>query len=377
MVFAALERHDQPVETPDAETAAAKRISAMSAMRAFWRAFWRASRLAVAAFFVAAALANAAGAAETNLRFTLDRKYEGPSAPFLLPLDQGFYKAEGLNVSLDPAANMAEAIKRVASGDYDMGFADINAMMKYNDANPKTPVKAVFMVYNRPPFAVIARKSRGISTPKDLQGHKLGGPADSGSFSLWPIFAKANGIDTSKVMIENIGFQVRNPMLASGQIDAITGLSYSSAIDLKDKGVPADDIVVMLMADYGVTVYGSAIIVNPAFAGAHPDAVKGFLRAYLRGLKKTIAAPASALEYVLERTDAGRKNLELDRLKMVIRDNIVTPEVKANGFGGVDSERFAHAIDQLAQSHAFKQKPKLNEIFDPSFLPPESERKAN
>jgi NitT/TauT family transport system substrate-binding protein len=373
MVFAALEQHDQPVETPDAETAAATRISAMSARRAIWRA----CRLAVAALFSAAVLASAAGAAETNLRFTLDRKFEGPAAPFLLPLDQGDYKAEGLNVSFDPAANMLEAIKRVASGEYEMGFADINAMIKYRDANPKTPVKAVFMVYNRPPFAVIARKSRGISTPKDLEGHKLGAPADSGSISLWPIFVKANGIDAAKVTIENIGVQVRNPMLAAGQVDAITGLSFSSYIDLKDKGVPADDIVVMLMADYGVNLYGSAIIVNPAFADAHPDAVKGFLRAYLRGLKKTIAAPASALGYVLERTDSGRKNLELDRLKLVIRENIVTPEVKANGYGGVDGERFARAIDQLAQSYAFKEKPKLDEIFDTSFLPPESERKAN
>ena len=344
---------------------------------ATWRALWRVEALAVAALVFAAALPSAASAAETNLSFTLDRKFEGPSAPFLLPLDQGYYKAEGLNVSFDPAARTIETIKRVASGDYDMGFADINAMIKYRDANPKTPVKAVFMVYNRPPFAVIARKSRGISAPKDLEGHKLGAPANSGSFSVWPIFAKANGIDPSKVTVEGIGVQVRNPMLAAGQVDAITGMSFSSYIDLKDKGVPADDIVVMLMADYGVTLYGGAIIVNPAFADAHPDAVKGFLRAYLRGLKKTIAAPASALEYVLERTDASRKNLELDRLKMVIRENIVTPEVKANGYGGVDAERFARAIDQLAQSYTFKQKPKLNEIFDASFLPPESERKAN
>ncbi len=337
----------------------------------------RSVALAVVALVFAAKLASAAGAAETNLRFTLDRKIEGPAAPFLLPLDQGYYKAEGVNVSFDPAANMLEAITRVATGDYDMGFADINAMIKYRDANPKTPLKAVFMVYNRPPFAVIARKSRGISTPQDLEGHKLGAPAGSGSFSLWPIFVKANGIDASKVTIESIGFQVRNPMLAAGQVDAITGLSFSSYIDLKDKGVPADDIVVLLMADYGVTLYGSAIIVNPAFAGAHPDAVKGFLRAYLRGLKQTIAAPASALGYVLERTDAGRKNLELDRLKMVIRENIVTPEVKANGYGGIDAERFARGIEQLAQSYAFKQKPKLDEIFDASFLPPASERKAN
>lgn len=337
---------------------------------------WRACRLAAAVLVSAAALASAAGA-ETNLRFTLDRKFEGPSAPFLLPLDQGFYKAEGLNVSFDAGAHTLESIKRVASGEYDMGFADINAMIRYRDANPKTPVKAVFMVYNRPAFAVIARKSRGISAPKDLEGHKLGGPANSGSFALWPIFAKANGIDASKVTIESIGVQVRNPMLAAGQVDAITGLSFSSYIDLKDKGVPADDIVVMLMADYGVTLYGGAIIVNPAFADAHPDAVRGFLRAYLRGLKKTIAAPANALGYVLERTDAGRKNLELDRLNMVIRENIITPEVKANGYGAIDAERFARGIDQLAQSHAFKQKPKPDEIFDASFLPPESERKVN
>ena len=98
---------------------------------------WRARRLAVAALFFGAALTSAAGAAETNLKFTLDRKFEGPAAPFLLPLDQGFYKAEGLNVSFDPAANMLEAIKRVASGEYDMGFADINAMIKYRDANPE------------------------------------------------------------------------------------------------------------------------------------------------------------------------------------------------------------------------------------------------
>ena len=336
---------------------------------------WRAGRLAAAALLLAASLASSARAAETNLRFTLDRKFEGPAAPFLLPLDKGYYKAEGLNVSIDPAASVREAIERVASGEYDMGLADINAMIKLRDENPKEPVRAVFMVYNRPPYAVIGRKSRGINSPKDLEGRTLGAPIDSDSFTLWPIFLKANGIDASKVAIENIGFQVRNPMLAAGQVDAITGLSFSSFIDLKDKGVPAGDIVVMLMADYGINLYGSAIIVNPAFAEAHPDAVKGFLRAFVRGLKKTVASPESAIGYVLERTDSARKNLELERLKMVIRENIITPEVRGNGYGGIDGERFAQAMDQLAQTHKFKAKPKLDEVFDPSFLPAAAERK--
>jgi NitT/TauT family transport system substrate-binding protein len=338
---------------------------------------WRAAGLAVAGLLLAAMLADAATAAETNLRFTLDRKIEGPAAPFLLPLDKGYYKAAGLNVTVEPAGDTRDPVTRVASGDYDMGFADINAVIKLRDANPKDAVKAVFMVYNRPAYAVIGRKSRGINAPKDLEGHRLGAPVDGSAFAQWPIFVKANGIDAAKVKIENIGPQVRDPMLAAGQVDAITGLSFSSFLDLKDKGVPVDDITLLLMADYGVTLYGDAIIVNSKFAAEHPQAVRGFLRAFLRGLKMTVAAPDSALKYALDRSNTPRKNLELERLKLVIRENILTPEVKANGYGGIDEARFSAAIDQLALAYKFRAgKPKPDEIFDASFLPPEAERKA-
>lgn len=338
---------------------------------------WRATGLAVAGLLLAAALASAATAAETNLRFTLGRKIEGPAAPFLLPLDKGYYKAAGLNVTVEPAGDTRDPVTRVASGDYDMGFADINTLIKFRDANPKDAVKAVFMVYNRPAYAVIGRKSRGINAPKDLEGHRLGAPVDGSAFAQWPIFVKANGIDATKVKIENIGPQVRDPMLAAGQVDAITGLSFSSFLDLKDKGVPVDDITLLLMADYGVTLYGDAIIVNSKFAAEHPQAVRGFLRAFLRGLKMTVAAPDSALKYALDRSNTPRKNLELERLKLVIRENILTPEVKANGYGGIDEARFSAAVDQLALAYKFKAgKPKPDEIFDASFLPPEAERKA-
>jgi NitT/TauT family transport system substrate-binding protein len=331
-----------------------------------------------AAGLLLAALASGAGAAETSVTVILDRPFEGPAAAFLLPLEQGYYKTEGLNVSIDAASDPREPIKKVAAGDYDIGFADINALIEFRDANPKNPVKAVFMVYNRPAFAIIGRKSRGISRPKDLEGKRLGAPSENGAFAVWPIFAKANDIDVSKVKIEKIGAPVRDPMLAAGQVDAITGLSFTSFIDLKDKGVPVGDLTVLLMADYGVKLYGNAIIVNPKFAADHAEAVKGFLRAFLKGLKQTVRAPAAAIGFVMERADGASKNLELDRLKMVIRDNIVTPEVKADGYGGVDAARFAAAIDQLAYAYKFKSgKPKPDDIFDASFLPPAAERRAN
>ncbi len=339
---------------------------------------WRAAAAAGAGLLLAMTLVTGATAGETKVTFSLDRAFQGPAAAFLLPLDQGYYKAEGFNVSIDAGSSAIEPIKRVASGNYDMGFADINALIRYRDANPKDAVKAVFMVYNRPAYAIIGRKSRGIGTPKDLEGKKLGAPGSGIVFAQWPIFAKANAINTSKVTIENIGIPVRDPMLAAGQVDAITGLSFSSYIDLKDKGVPVDDVVVMLMADYGVDLYGNAIIVNPKFAAEHPDEVKGFLRAFLEGLKKTVAAPAAAIGFVLERADGASKNLELERLKMVIRDNILTPEVKAQGYGGIDAARFDKAIGQMEIAYKFKSgKPKLEDIFDASFLPPAEQRQVD
>jgi NitT/TauT family transport system substrate-binding protein len=336
----------------------------------------RAGSLALVMLLVA--MLTGAASAQTAIKFSLDFDFEGPSAPFLLPLDKGYYKAEGLDVSIDTAANSLEPIDRVASGAYDMGFGDINSLIKFRDANPGMPIKAVFVLYNRPPFAIIGRKSRGISTPKDLEGKKLGAPALDAAYAQWPIFVQANGIDAAKVTIENIGFPVRNPMLAAGQLDAITGFAFSSFVNLKDRGVPVNDITVLLMADYGVHLYGNAIMVNPKFAAEHPDAVKSFLRAFVKGLKETVKQPSTAVDSVLRRNDLARKDVEIERLKIAIRDNIVTPEVKANGYGGIDSARFERAIDQIALTYKFKAgKPKPDDIFDASYLPPAADRKAN
>ncbi|MBV8751492.1 MAG: ABC transporter substrate-binding protein [Hyphomicrobiales bacterium] len=313
-------------------------------------------------------------AAQTPVKFTLDGKIEGPVAPFVVALDKGWFKAQGLEVTIDSALGAPESINRVASGNYDMGFADINALMKYRDQNPGAPVKAVFMVYNRPPFAVIARKSRGVVKPKDLEGRKLGAPPADAAYAKWPIFVDANGIDPAKVTIVNVGIPVREPMLASGEVDAISGLSFSSALDLKQRGVPPDDINVLLMADYGVELYGSAVLVNSKLAAEKPEAVTAFLRGLVNGINETVRNPFAAVESVIRRNDIAPRGLELERLRMAIQDNILTPEVRAHGYGSIDNARFDRAIDQLGLAHSFKARPKSGDAFDPSFLPDAAER---
>jgi NitT/TauT family transport system substrate-binding protein len=324
-------------------------------------------------------MAMAPGAsAQTPVKFSLDWKYEGTQAPFLLGLDKGYYKAEGLDVSIDTSGGSVEPINRIASGTYDMAFADINSMIKFRDQNPQAPLKAVFMVYSNPPFSIVGRKSKGVSDPKSLEGKKLGAPAPDGAYAQWPIFVAANGIDASKVNIMNVGFPVREPMLVAGDVDAITGFSFSSYINVKYSGIPQDDIVVLLMSNYGVKLYGNAILVNPKFAADKPDAVKAFLRAFTRAMKDTAADPAEAIASVLKRNEVAKRDVEIDRLQIALRDNILTDEVKANGLGGVDMDRLAKSIDQIAVTYKFKgEMPKAADVFDASFLPPADARKVN
>jgi NitT/TauT family transport system substrate-binding protein len=314
--------------------------------------------------------------AQSNVRFSLDGKIDGLAAPFLFGIDRGYFRGEQLNVTIDPAAEPAEPITRVATGLYDMGIADINLLIKYRDQNPNSPVMAVFIVYNKPAYAVVGRKSRGVTKPKELEGKKLGAPVADIAFSHWKLFAKVNEIDLSKVIIENVGFPVREPLLQNGQVDAVTGFSYSVLPNLKFMGLQADDIVPLLMADYGVKLYGNVIIVNPKFMAEKPDVVKGFLQAYAKSLRESSRNPIQAVESALRRNDTALKEVELDRLRIVLKENVITPEVKAHGLGAVDFARLDLAIEQLGLTSELKTKLKAADIFDASMLPSPALRKV-
>jgi NitT/TauT family transport system substrate-binding protein len=314
--------------------------------------------------------------AQSDLKFALDWKFEGPSAPYFVALDKGYYKAEGLNVSIDSGPGSVAGIARVAAGTYPIGFFDINSLARFRDQNPDRDVKAVLMVYDKPPFAIVSLAKSGIGKPKDLEGKTLGAPAPDGAFAQWKAFVKENDVDDSKVKIENIGFPVREPMLADGKVDAITGFSFSSYFNLLTKGIPESDIKVMLMSDHGIVLYGNAIMVNPDFAKQNPKVVAGFVRATIKGIIDTIKDPEGAIKSVMKRNETAEEKIELARLKMSLNDNFVTPWVKANGVGGIDEQRMAKAIDQIAVTYEFKNaKPKPADIFTSEYLPPAAERK--
>ncbi|HBP45793.1 MAG TPA: ABC transporter substrate-binding protein [Flavobacteriales bacterium] len=307
--------------------------------------------------------------AATNIQFALDWKFEGPSAPYFLAIDNGHFANAGLEVEISPGKGSLDAIPKVATGAFPVGFADINSLIKFLDQNPGAPVTAVMMVYDKPPFAVVGRKSLGISGPGDLEGSVLGAPPPDGAWAQFPSFAKANNIDIGKIKVEPVGFPTREPMLAEGKVDSVTGFSFSSYLNLVRLGVPEDDISTILMADHGLRLYGNAVIVNTDFAAANSDTVKAFLGAVAAGWKDAIADPTAAAAALVKRNPAADAALEERRLQLAIKANVLTEYVKANGMGGIDSARFSAAIKQLSETYDYKAAPDAALYFTDAYLP--------
>ncbi|GKY89460.1 ABC transporter substrate-binding protein [Sinisalibacter aestuarii] len=310
-----------------------------------------------------------AASAETALPFALDWKFEGPSAPYFVAIDKGYFAEADLSVEIAAGSGSLDAIPKVATGAFPVGFADINSLVRFLDQNPGAPVTAVMMIYDKPPFAVIGRKSLGVETPADLEGKVLGAPPPDGAWAQFPIFAAENGLDMEAITVEPVGFPTREPMLAEGNVAAITGFSFTSYLNTARLGVPEEDLVTLLMADYGVDLYGNAIIVNTDYAAENPDVIKGFLAAVAKGWADAVADPAATIPALMERNPAADAELETRRLELSIEANVDTPWVAENGFGGIDDARFASALEQTALTYEFQTTPDAGLYFTDAYLP--------
>ncbi len=307
--------------------------------------------------------------AETAMPFALDWRFEGPSAPYFVAIERGYFADAGLTVEVTAGQGSLDAIPKVATGAFPVGFADINSLIKFLDQNPGAPVIGAMMVYDKPPFAIVGRRSLGVEAPADLEGKTLGAPPPDGAFAQWPIFVAETGIDASTITIEPVGFPTREPSLAEGTVDAVTGFSFTSFLNTARLGVPEDDISVILMADHGVDLYGNVIIVNTDFAGENPDAVSAFLEAVAKGVIDTIADPAAAVAAIEPFNPAMDLELELRRLELALRDNIVTDWVMEHGMGAIDADRFANSIEQIRLTYEYQTEPDASLYFTDAFLP--------
>jgi NitT/TauT family transport system substrate-binding protein len=334
---------------------------------------------AIAGLALAALALSATAQQPTRIRFVLDWRFEGPSALFLLPVAKGYFKQEGLDVIVDAGSGSGASVNRVASGAYDMGFADISAMIEFlaaNQGNPAARMQAVYMLYDLSPAAVFALKKSGITKPSDLNGKTMGAPVFDAGRRAFPLFVKANNLDSSTIKWQSMDPPLRETMLARGEVDAITGFYFTSLLNLNARGVKDEEVVVLKYPDYGVDLYSNAVIANQKFIDGNPQAITGFLRALTRGIRDVVADPDGAIQYVKQRDPLIDEALERRRIKLAIDTVIATPAFKSSGIGAVNKLKLEETVAQVVSAFGLKTTPNTDTIFNSSFLPSPAERQV-
>lgn len=327
---------------------------------------------ALVALTSASAYSQAPEKAETNI--VMDFAFQGIHLPFTRGVDGGYYKREGLNVTVDRGYGSADTITKVASRTYDFGFADANALVKFNAEHPEARVISVFQAFDRSLAAAISLKSNGINTPKDLAGKTIAGSEGEGSRLLFPTFARLVGIDASSVTWVTVASNLREAMLVKKQVQAMTGFASTAFFNLKAAGVDVNDIQVFPYADFGLNLYGNTVVVREDFAAQNPATVAAFVRGTLAGMIDAMKDPAQGIASLKKRDPLLKDALELDRYKYVAEHAIYTDNVRKNGIGAIDKERLARSIAAVSESFGVKNPPTPDQIATDRFLPPRDKR---
>jgi NitT/TauT family transport system substrate-binding protein len=308
--------------------------------------------------------------AQTKLKLVLNWKYQGPQGMFFLADDRGYYKAEGLEVTLDQGNGSGAAVPLVANGTYDVGFGDINALIEFAAKKPDDAPIAVYVMFNQPPFTVAVKADSPIKTPKDFEGKTLGGAANDGALKLFPAFCKLAKFDCGKVTITNMQPNLREQMLMQGQVDGVFGYVNTIRFSAKLMGVEDKQLRYINYGDYGMDLYSNAIIVSKKLAKEHPEVVKGLVRAINKGLIDSLKDIDASVAAVARREPLIKVPIERERFEATLKDEMNHPEIATIGLGNVDPVRLKKSIDIMVDANALPRTPSIDEVFTPAFLPP-------
>jgi NitT/TauT family transport system substrate-binding protein len=312
--------------------------------------------------------------AETKIRFSLDWIPGSVHSPFFIALYKGYYQAEGLDVVIDRGKGSVGLVPQIASGVYDMGYPDISVVEDFDSKNPDKAFPVLMMGYEQAPAGIAFLKASGIKAPKDLEGKSLGAAASDGGFKLFPTFMQHTGIDAAKVDIKFIDPKLRETLLAKHEVDAIIGQIFNTVLELKAKGIDPDQVGSFLYRDHGLDLYGNGVAASPAFRKEHPDAVKGFIRATMKGVQDMVKDPEMAVQMTLKYEPLLNADIERDRLKYAMQCCIITPNVLKSGFGDADTSRLERGIKIVAEGYKLPNVPAPEAVFNSSYLPPPKDR---
>jgi NitT/TauT family transport system substrate-binding protein len=322
-----------------------------------------------ASALVAMLLAAAAWSAQAadKLSVQLDWLPGGDKCFVYAGVRQGFFAAEGLEVTIVPGRGSADAITKVASGSADVGFGGIAAWMMAA-AESGVPVKAVMSLYSKQPDAIFTTKGSGITRLKDTEGKTVATSTFSSSNTLWPVILEANGIDPSKVKLLKVDPSTLAPMLAQGRVDAtINWVTVSPAFEAV-LGQAGKELVVLPWSAAGLDGYGWSVMAGDRIIKERPDVLRRYLAALNKALRFAVANPEKAaadLKASVPEADAAVLAKEF-RASVPLLDNEIS---RRDGMGRFDPKLLAATWAWVAKSMDYAPaKVDPEKLVDRSFL---------
>jgi NitT/TauT family transport system substrate-binding protein len=250
----------------------------------------------------ATVLMSAPASALDKVSFRLNWYFGGAHSPFQLGLERGYYRDEGIELTINEGRGSVSTAQGVAAASDDFGFADSSSLMLL--ASKGAPVKTIMTIHGTSPFGIVSLAETKILTPQDLEGKRLAITAGDALTQLFPAFAKNANLDMSKITLVQIDPAGKVVALLEKRVDAILGGLDDQYFLVKQKGAnPAG----MKFADHGANTVGLTVLANQATIDSKPELVKRFVKATVRSWQAAMKDPDAAIDALLKiRPDLDR-----------------------------------------------------------------------
>ena len=297
---------------------------------------------------LAAALAPAA-AQNTPVTFRADWTFKAVHAPVFLALERGYYAREGLDLQFLAGSGSANAVKSVASKSDTFGLADAGVLARA--VGEGSPVKSIAVIQQGNPIAIAAR-SESVKSVKDLEGKVLVTTAATGPAQFFPLFARGAGIDPAKVTIANVAGNAQLSTFISGRGDAVT-VYTNNELPLLQARTPDKTYTVFRYADFGVSLLNQAILAHTDTIAQHPEVVRKFLRATMKGYDDAVKTPAAAVDAFMKANPTADRAL-LEKQLAESLSLLRTPASQGKPIGWAAESDWVSTLDRLEKDLGMK-----------------------
>ena len=312
-------------------------------------------RVLAGAFAIVLALP---AAAQDKMQLQLNWFHLADHSPIYLAMKKGYYKEEGIDLTVLRGSGSADSAKKIDLGQADVGISDAPTVL--TAISKGANLKMVAVVYDKAGNNVFFRKSANIKTPKDLVGKKIAVPPADSHRVLWPAFAAINGIDPASVTLVNVKPEGKQAIVAAGEVDASFDLYTSYAI--WDKVLGKGEVGNLLWADFGLPIYGHTYFVNNDLLQKNPKLVERFLRATHKGWRDAQANPTASIDAMVETVPGLDRNTLLATMPQIL-DLCVTERSAKHGLGWIEPELMQKTIDITFATNKPDKALAVNDVF--------------